>query len=81
MSRMKDKLSRRCGVHAGALDDDPIAQRCLRPKPHQLHPDLRPALICAVGRDTKRARFTPRRYPKLPIVLPPAAAKKPDDSS
>ena len=34
MGRMKDKLSGRRGVYADALDDHPIAQRCLRPKPH-----------------------------------------------
>ena len=62
VGRMKDKLSGRRGVYADALDDYPIAQRCLRPKPHQLHPDFRPALIRAVGCDVKRPGFPPRCY-------------------
>jgi len=34
MSRMKNDLSRRRGMHAYALDDRTVAQRCLRPKSH-----------------------------------------------
>jgi hypothetical protein len=82
---MKDKLGGRRGVYADALNDHPIAQRCLRPKPHQLHPDFRPALIRAVGCDMKRPSSPPLCYSKLPIVvrpLPPksltSAPEKPD---
>jgi hypothetical protein len=73
MGRMKNELSRRRGVYADALDDHPIAQRCLRPKPHQLHPDFRPALIRAVGCGV---RFPPLRYLKLPIVVRPPLPPK-----
>ena len=62
MGGMKDNLSRRRGVYADALDDHTIAQRCLRPKSHQPHPDFRPALIRAVGCDVKRPSSTPHRY-------------------
>jgi hypothetical protein len=62
-------------VYADALDGNPMAQRCLRPKSHQLHPDFRPALIRAVGRDVKRPRSTPHRYLKLPIVVRPPPPK------
>src|SRR5271163_4857276 len=75
MGWMKDKLSGCSGVDADALDDHPIAQRCLRPKPHQLHPDFRPALIRAVGCNAKRPGPTPRRYSKLPIVVRPPPPK------
>jgi hypothetical protein len=82
MGRVENNLSRRRGVYADTLDGSAIAQCRLKPKPHlQLHPDLRPALIRVVGGDAKRSRCTPHRYPKLPIVRPPAAAKKPDDGS
>jgi hypothetical protein len=73
MGRMKDKLSRRRGMYADALDAHPIAQRCLRPKPHQLHPDFRPALIRAVGCGV---RFPPLRYLELPIVVRPPLPPK-----
>src|SRR6202020_3173489 len=75
MGRMKDKLSRRRGVYANALDDHPIAQRCLRPKSHQPHPDFRPALIRAAGCNAKPLGPTPRRYSKLPIVVRPPPPK------
>jgi hypothetical protein len=75
MGRMKNNLSRRCGVYADALDDHPIAQRCLRPKPHQLPPDVRPALIRAVGCDAKRPSSALHRYSKLLIVLRPPPPK------
>jgi hypothetical protein len=85
MGRMKDKLGGRRGVYADTLDDHPIAQRCLRPKPHQLPPDFRPALIRAVDCGVRRLSFPPRCYLKLPIVvrpLPPksltSAPEKPD---
>jgi hypothetical protein len=75
MGRMKNNLSRRRGVYADALDDHPIAQRCLRPKPHQLPPDVRPALIGAVGCDAKRLSSALHRYSKLPIVVRPPPPK------
>ena len=78
---MKDDLSRRRGVYADALDGHTIAQRCLRPKPHQLHPDFRPALICAVGCDAKRPELRTASLLKAADRRPPAAAKKPGDSS
>jgi hypothetical protein len=72
---MKNHLSRRRGVYADALDDHTIAQRCLRPKSHQPHPDFRPALIRAVGCDAKRPSSTPHRYSKPPIVVRPPPPK------
>jgi hypothetical protein len=72
---MKNHLSRRRGVDADALNDHTIAQRCLRPKPHQLHPDFHPALIRAVGCNAKRPCFPPRCYSKLPIVVRPPPPK------
>jgi hypothetical protein len=65
-------------VYAYTLDCRAVAQRRLITKPHlQLHPDLRPALICDIGGDEKRSRSTPRRYPKLPIVFRPPPPKSP----
>ena len=75
MSGMKDDLRRRRGVYPNALDDHTIAQRCLRPKPHQPHPDFRPALIRAVGCDAKRPSFPPRCYSELPIAVRPPPPK------
>ena len=76
MGRMKDNLSRRRGVYADALDDHTIAQCCLKPKPHQLHPDFRPALICAVELDLKRLKLhIAIATQKLPIVVRPPPPK------
>jgi hypothetical protein len=72
---MKDNLSRRRGVYADALYRHTIAKRCLRPKPHQLHPGFRPALIRAVDCDAKRTSSTLRCYLKLPIVVRPPPPK------
>ncbi len=69
-------------MYADALDGDAVAQCRLEPKPHlQLHPDLRPALVCVVGRDAERLRSTPHRCPKLPIAVRPPPPKSPGDSS
>jgi hypothetical protein len=76
MGGMKDNLSRRRGMYSDTLNGRAVAQCCLKPKPHLLfHPDLRPALIRAAGCDAKPSGSTPRRYPKLPIVVRPPPPK------